>query len=326
MERESFKRKAFFRVVEDVMLGLYYLTRLLTLIPPAAFYPLVRGFGAAFYYGRPRVRRDLREKISDALGGGAGNRGLDRTGRGAYEALLLNVPDLIYWERDGDRFMRELEVEGIEHIRAADAAGRGVLIHMTHLGRSPLLHAAMARLGLPFTQVMWHPDTTPVPRYTMKMVLQAAKLGCDPENLVIWVGPGHDTVGEVRAALAAGKRVGVPFDVQGKRAVDLFGRPAALADGIAHWALDSGAPILPAVVTRGRGAYRSRLIVREPLAVEPTGDREADVASVMAQVAGAGEAMIRTAPEQWMSWFGLWHWWSLGEKLVGGSADRGGAR
>lgn len=315
MAKQSLKKRVFFYLVEETMLGLYYLTRLLTLLPPTIFYTLVNGFGAALYRSRARVRRGLRGKISDALPEVADARELDRIGRGAYSALLLNVPDFIYWERYGDRFMRELEVEGMEHIEKADAQGKGVLIHMTHMGRSPLLHIIMARLGRPFTLVMWHPDTTPVPRYTMKMCLLGARLGCDPDNLVIWVGLGHDTVGEVRAALAAGKRVGVPFDVTGKRAVDLFGRPAALADGIAHWAFESGAPIVPAIVIRTRSAYRSRLIIREPLGFELTGERNADVRAIMDEVGKAGAMMIREAPEQWMSWFGLWHWWSKGREL-----------
>jgi lauroyl/myristoyl acyltransferase len=309
LEKDSIKRRIFFRIVEDVMLSVYYLTRLLTILPPRVLYPVVDAFGAALYYGRPKVRADLQGKIRDALGD-LGDRELDRIGRGAYSALLLNVPDFLYWERHGDRFMRELEVEGLEHLEKADSQGKGVLIHMTHMGRSPLLHIVMARLGMPFTLVMWHPETTPVPRYTWKMVMQAAKLGCDPDNLVIWVGPDFDTVGEVREALAAGKRVGVPFDVTGKRAVNLFGRPAALADGLAYWAIGTGAPIVPAIVIRTRRPYRSRVIIHEPLSFELTGDRRVDTNVIMEGAARASEEMIREAPEQWMSWFGLWQWWA----------------
>ncbi len=326
MEKRSWKKRAFFFLVENVMLALYHLTRLLTILPPAVFYRLVDAFGALLYYSRPRVRRDLRAKVADALGEPADSRQLDRIGRGAYSALLLNVPDSMYWYRHGDRFMRELEVEGIENLEKADAQGKGVLIHMTHTGRSPLLHVAMARLGLPFTLVMFHPDATPVPRYTMKMVLLGAQLGCDPDNLVIWVGPGHDTVGMVREALAAGKRVGVPFDVLGKSVVDFFGRPAALTDGIAHWAIDSGAPIVPAIMLRTDKAYSSRLIIGEPFDIKLTGDRKADVGSIMEQVARAGETMIREAPEQWMSWFGLWHWWKAGADLKSAPGEKAEAR
>ncbi len=321
MEEQSLKRRFFFFLVERCMLGLYYLTRMLTMLPPALFYRLVEAFGALLYHSRPKVRDDLRSRIADALGDVDDVRELDRIGRGAYCALLLNVPDMIYWEKRGDRFMRELHVEGVENLERADAQGKGVLLHMTHTGRSPLLHIMMARLGMPFTLVMFHPDTTPVPRYVMKMVLVASTLGVDPDNLVIWVGPGHDTIGEVRAALAEGKRVGVPFDVTGKRAVDLFGRPAALADGIAHWAIESGAPVLPAVALRTDDVYRSRLIIGEPLEFELTGDKRADVVTIMERVARAGEEMIREAPDQWMSWFGLGRWWAMGIDMLQRAAE-----
>lgn len=312
MKIQDIRRRAFFFAVESVMLANYRLAGLLTrLLPPAVFYRLVEGLGALIYYSRPRAREGLRGKISVALGI-TDSRRLDRIGRGAYSALLLNVPDSFYWLKHHERFMEGLEVQGLENLRRADAAGKGVLIHMTHTGRSPLLSVAMAGLGLPFTLVMFHPEATPVPRYTMKMVLLGARQRLDPDNLAIWVGPGHDTAGMVREALAAHKRVGVPFDVLGRRVVDFFGRPAALTDGMARWAIETGVPIVPAALLRTKDAYGSRLVIGEQFDFGLTGDREADVDAVMRLVAGAGERMIREAPEQWMSWFGLWHWWKAG--------------
>jgi KDO2-lipid IV(A) lauroyltransferase len=308
------------------MLGLYYTTRLFTrVLPPFVFYSMVKGFGALLYYSRPRVRRDLQAKITDAIPEIKDPRELDRIGIGAYCNVLFPAADFIYFRRRTEQFMRGLEIEGMENLEKADAQGKGVLIHMTHTGLSPLMHAIMARLDKPFTLVMWHPDTTPVARYSMKMVLEGWALGCDPDNLVIWVGPGYDTVGEVRDCLTKGKRVGVPFDVSGKSLVDLFGRPAALADGMGHWAFEFGAPIVPAVVLRTKHTYRNRVIIHEPLSYEPTGNRRADVEAIMKEVARAGERMIREAPEQWLSWFGLWQWWAQARELEEKQDGRGEA-
>jgi lauroyl/myristoyl acyltransferase len=303
-------------MVEDVLLGLYYVTTAIAgVLPAPVFYGLVKGFGAFLYYARPRVMRDMRSKISEAMPEVTSTRKLDRIGRGAYTALLMPVADLALFRRDFDRFERELVIEGMEYLEEADALGRGVLMPMTHMGRAALIHAMMARIGKPGTQVMWHPDTTPVPRYVMKMFMETLLLGCDPDNLVIWVGPDYDTIGEVRAALEEGKRVIVPWDITGKRATMLFGHPASLADGLGHWALEAGVPLVPVVMTRTRRSYRSRLIFGEPLSFEVTGDRATDVSAVMREVTRSGERMIREAPEQWMSWFGIWQWWSQAEEL-----------
>ncbi len=298
------------------MLGLYYVTTAIARVLPApVFYGLVKVFGAFLYYSRPRVMRDLRSKISEAMPEVTSTRKLDRIGRGTYTALLMPVADLALFRRDFDRFERELVIEGMENLKEADALGRGVLMPITHMGRTALLHAMMARIGMPCTLVMWHPDTTSVPRYVMKMIMETWLLGCDPDNLVIWVGPDYDTIGEVRAALEEGKRVAVPWDVPGKSATMLFGHPASLADGLGHWALKAGVPLVPVVMTRTRRSYRSRMIIGEPLSFEVTGDRATDVSAVMREVTRSGERMIREAPEQWMSWFGLWHLWAQAEEL-----------
>jgi lauroyl/myristoyl acyltransferase len=323
VEKQSLKRRAFFYSVDSGMMAVFHVTKFFTrLLPPSVFYRMVDVLAALLYYLRPKVRRDLRRKISDAIPEITSRRRLDRIGRGAYEAMLLNVPDFLYFEKDADRFMEGLEVEGLENLQTAEAQGKGVVIQMTHMGRSPILHGMMHHLGLPFTLVMWHPETTPVPRYTMNMVIQGLKVGVDTDYLLIWVGPGHDTVGKVSTRLARSERVGVPFDVPGKRPVDFFGRPAALADGIAQFAYDSGAPIVPVIIARTSNPYRNRLIIHEPLEYELTGNRRTDTQTIHQEAARASERMIRLAPEQWMSWFGLWHWWSIAEEIKVGSRQK----
>jgi lauroyl/myristoyl acyltransferase len=323
VEKQSLKRRSFFYAVDSGMMGLFHLTKLFTrLLPPSVFYRVVEILAALLYYSRPQVRRDLQRKISDAIPEVTSRSRLDRIGRGAYESVLLNVPDFLYFERNAERFMEGLEVEGLENLEKAEALGKGVIIQMTHLGRSPILHGMMHHLGIPFTLVMFHPETTPVPRYTMNMVLEGLKVGVDTDFLVIWVGPGHDTIGKVRNRLARSERVGVPFDVPGKRPVEFFGRPAALADGIAQFAYDSGAPVVPVIIARTSNPYRNRLIIHEPLEFELTGDRRVDTQAIHQEAARASERMIRLAPEQWMSWFGLWHWWSIAEELEAGSGRK----
>jgi len=112
-----------------------------------------------------------------------------------------------------------------------------------------------------------------------------------------------------------GKRVGIDLDVDGNCIVDFFGRPASMANGIAHFAVQTGAPVVPFVLLRGPGMMCSRLVFHEPIIVGPNGDYREDVRSAMMLVAAAGEKMIRQDPEQWESWFGIRHFWDKAARV-----------
>jgi lauroyl/myristoyl acyltransferase len=300
------------------MLGLVRLTFALSRVLPARFlYGIYRGVGYALYYARPRMRRDLLQKISDAMPEVTESRELARIGRGVCASTILPVVDGVLYTRFWDRFMRGIRVEGRENLERAEAMGEGLLVMTPHLSATVApLHAIMARWDMPYTIIAWHPDTLPVPRYANKMSELMQNLGCDPELPVIFAGPGYDVIGPVRERLAKNRRVGMTIDVPGKCIVPLFGRPAALADGIAHFSYDSGAPILPMSMHRTARLFERRLVIQEPITSPASGDRKKDIQAMMEQVWAAGERQIRQAPEEWMSWFGMWHWWELAKELM----------
>jgi lauroyl/myristoyl acyltransferase len=210
----------------------------------------------------------------------------------------------------------------MENLEAADAEGKGVLCLLAHHGNAHK-HVFMYAVGRPYRLVMWHPDTTPVPRYTRRLISTTRAMGSGSDDFVIWVGPGFDTIKEVAESLEEGRRVGIPFDVCGNRVVEFFGRPSAVADGMGHWAFDAGCPIVPITLLHTPNPYKCRLVIGEPLSYELTGERKADIGAIMQAVATAGEELIRLAPDQWMSWFGLWQWWTeAGEIRTAKQADR----
>jgi lauroyl/myristoyl acyltransferase len=317
LDKRRLRGRAFFWLVDTFMLGFYHVTSFLTLLPASVFYPMVRALAAFLFYARRAARRNLVENIANAMPEIAGDRrALERIGRGTYSSLLFAIPDLIYFKRHPLRFMRGLDVQGLEHLERADSEGKGVLGLLVHHGNAHK-HVFMVLLEKPYMLVMSNPETaSAVPRYTSKLVSTTFSLAEDSEELVIWVGPGFDTKKDVRDALVAGNRVGIPCDVDGKRVVKFFGRPGALADGIAHWAYDTGAPIVPITLLRTGRPYENTLVIAEPLSYELTGDRKTDVHTIMQAVASGVEDIVRLAPEQWMSWFGLRKWWGDAEEYA----------
>jgi KDO2-lipid IV(A) lauroyltransferase len=309
------KSNIFFKVVENLLLGIFHLTKFLSrILPPQILNSLFSGIGSIVFYALPGMSQRLQNKISDALPEITDQDEIKLIARHTCGAFLRPMLDLIMFWRHGDRIMRNIDITGTEYLDEADAEGKGVLLLFAHLGSFDLFAVVMARLDKPFTPIIFHPRTTPVPKYVATLAIFGQMLGCDPLSPVFWVG--KDTVKKVRGHLAAGKRVGVTFDVDGNCAVELFGRPAALADGIAHFAIDSGAPIVPFALFHGKEPLDRRLIFYEPLRYELTGNRSDDVKTIMTEVAKAGERMVREEPDEWMSWFGLWHWWDRAKELM----------
>jgi KDO2-lipid IV(A) lauroyltransferase len=79
--------------------------------------------------------------------------------------------------------------------------------------------------------------------------------------------------------------------------VDFFGERTTLPGGPATLALRSGAPLVPiAVYTSWRG---HEAVLRPPLDTTRHGKFRADVSRITQDLAGALEALIRRAPDQW---------------------------
>lgn len=313
----------FFKTLDLMMVGTFHAGRgLVQLMPPGLAYALADIAALAGLTLRPRMRRKLLATIAEAMPD-AGRWQACRIALSSASMFFKPMLAFFLFGRHKERYMKELRVEGLHHLEEADARGKGVLILFTHTGPVVLLLPTLTSLGFTYTLVTYEAESTPLPRYVKAMQLYGIKLGCDPELPGIFPGSGASR--QIKEALSRGKRVGIAVDAQGDGLVDVFGRPAALATGIASFALDTGAPIVPAIILDGKRGFRRRLVVYPPLSYELTGDRRADVAAIMREVAAAGERQIREEPSQWLSWFGLHGMWDEAVNLAAGRAERAGA-
>ncbi len=307
------KPNLFFRLLETGLISLFYLSKFLFMVLPASFfYQLFRMLGKAIFWTRRGMRGRLEEKIRQALPELPPPE-VRRIAQEVCAAAIFPILDLFLMAKHHDQIMENLEVEGWEHLEKSEAMGKGVLFTTGHIGMYPILHAVLYHMGKPYTPVMYYPEDTPLPRYVETMARQAYDLGADPENPVFWAG--QDTLNRIRRHLEQGKRACITFDVDGSGLVTFFGRPAALATGLAHFSLQLGTPIVPFALFRGKDLLHPKLVFYPPILPQTERDKKEEISRIMQEVANAGEKMIKTAPEQWMSWFGLWHWWEEGRKL-----------
>ena len=182
---------------------------------------------------------------------------------------------------------RGLQVEGLEHVEAARAGGRGVIVisgHFTTLeicGRLLCDHVPLAGMYRPHAQAAME---WAVKRGRLRYA--AAMFGRDElrpalrhlkQGGLLWFAPDQDT--------RRGDSVFVPF----------FGRPASSLTSTHQLARLSGAAVLAfAHVRRPDGGYTLRL--SPAFADFPSEDAVADTARVMAAI----EGMARAAPAQYL--------------------------
>ncbi len=295
--------------------GLEWMGRVLPARVMIALYDLG---GDLLYTARPAMRRNLLAKLAAALPEMKDDRKLRRIARMGCRAIVRPTLDLILYDNYGERIRAQLEVTGEDYLRQAEAQGDGVLLTTVHLGGFAIISSLLANRGTPGTMLVYDPKDIPVPRYVNSMYELAMRLGCDPDDPMIYTG--DDTVARVNDLLARGKRPLIPVDVDGSTVVDFFGQPAALASGVAYFALESGAPVVPVILRRKPGLLQMELRFYPPII--PATREEYDTAperhvqELVQRMARLCEEIVRETPEQWMSWFGLFHWWELAEKLI----------
>lgn len=187
-----------------------------------------------------------------------------------------------------DRKLRNsYSIEGLEHIEAAQAAGRGVLLagcHFTTIdisGRimsfhidadvvyrednNPLMSYAIAKARARVNNDAIH-------RHDMRKLIRNLRKGH-----IVWYAPDQD-YGKHRSIFA-------PF----------FGIEAATVPGTAKLAKMTDCAVIPFAHYREAGG-RYRLVVHPALTDFPSGDDRADATRVNAQI----EAMIRVDPGEYM--------------------------
>jgi phosphatidylinositol dimannoside acyltransferase len=181
---------------------------------------------------------------------------------------------------------------GYEHLKAAMASGRGVVMALPHIGSWEWGGAFLALDGYPMTSVA---EQVEPPELFDWFIEQRQAMGLT----IVPLGPRSG--GELLQTLRTGGLVGLLCDrdlVGNGVEVEFFGERTRLPPGPATLALRTGAVLLAGVVYTGPGRYHVAMI-SPPLPAERTGSLRKDVTRVTQGIARQLEAYIRFAPEQW---------------------------
>ena len=210
----------------------------------------------------------------------------DNLGRVAFEYPHLSRITVYPAELNDDR----VEVCGVEHVEAALAAKRSIILVSAHLANWEIAPLASGQYGLE-TAFIFRAANNP---------LVDVMLGGQREHAT-FIPKGANAARQAFATLRRGGHLGLLVDqkLNDGIAVPFFGRDAMTAPAPAVLGLRFRCDILPARVERLRGA-RFRLTVEPPVPLPDSGDRDADTLAVMTAINQTIERWVREHPEQWL--------------------------
>jgi KDO2-lipid IV(A) lauroyltransferase len=191
-----------------------------------------------------------------------------------------------------EKISRYIDVKGLENCRKALEKNKGLLMFSAHFGNWEL-QAIVTSLLLKPAVVIYRPLDNPI-----------------LENIVTWVrsSTGNIAINKKRAMrqmlrhMKNGGILGLLIDQNWSWRegcfVNFFDRPACTTNGLAHLALHTGAPVIPAFMARMPGG-KYRFLIGEEVELIRTDNRESDVLENTQKFTAIIEDMVRRYPDQW---------------------------
>ncbi len=262
---------------------------------------------------REIARANLREHFRDDEGRALPEREVRRIARGVFRHITKSAVEVLLLPRVLERRGLEsvVDLSGGSHITEAIASGRGAILVSAHLGNWEVVGAAGRMVGCLFTTVYRPLDNPLLDRW-----VRESRSWLEQEMVPKW--------GAIRPLLKALRdgRVAVILVDQDPRGhgvfAPFFGTPASTVATPAELALRTGAAIIPGFSVRTGPGFRYTAWIEPPVEVRDTGDREADLVRITAEINRRVEAAVRRAPEQW-----LWAHRRWKTRPPGGSAPIG---
>jgi Kdo2-lipid IVA lauroyltransferase/acyltransferase len=186
-----------------------------------------------------------------------------------------------------------LEVEGAERLDEIAAGGGPVVFISGHFSNFELMAAAIVHSGIA-CQVTYRAMNNPY-------VDARVRKNRFRYGVRLFAPKGLEGARELIRALERGESVALMNDQKfnGGVAAPLFGVLAHTAPGPSTFALRFGIPLQPMSVQRIGGSARFKVIVHEPIHLEDTGDRTADIEAGVRKINAFIEDRVRERPTEW---------------------------
>jgi len=252
-----------------------------------------RAVGALIFHLDAKHRTIALDNLARTMGSSLSADERRRTARRSTMNFVRSIFDILKtasWSPA--RLSSLVDIRGREHLEAAVARGRGVLIFSAHFGNWEMAIAPIAG-RIPFHVIARSLDN---PFINRDLEGIRTRRGATVVNKF---GAGRP----ILRALERKNAVGIVIDQNVLRReavfVDFFGIPAATTPALAVFHLRTGAPILPMFCVPAPG---NRYLLRfdPPVVVPPSGDETADVLKITGICTKMIEETIRRNPTFWL--------------------------
>ncbi len=280
------KQRLIWRVESAAFAGFVGLMRLLGLERASAFGGwLLRTLGP-----RTGTQRTVMRNLLVAF------PGMDRAER---EQLAADQ-----WEQTGRTFAEtammdrltpasgRIDIVGAERLAAIRGSGRPVVFVSGHMANIEVMAAVIVGAGVP-CQVTYRAANNPYVDAQIRGL--RARYG-----VKLFAAKGGEGARELLAGMGRGESVALMNDQKFSEGPEVvfFGQPVNAAPGPSRLALRFGTVIQPMSVVRLPGV-RFRVTAHEPIALEVTGDRSADIARGVQAITTFVEDRVREHPVDW---------------------------
>jgi KDO2-lipid IV(A) lauroyltransferase len=263
-----------------------------SLLPRRALLSFGRGLGALVWsrglYRRAIVRDNLRRAFGDTMD----DARRDAVAAAFFRHLGLNLVEFLLLGRLRPQEIRDwVDLEGLEHYRAAAAQGRGVLLVTGHFGNWELLAARLGAEGIPITFLAKSQSNAQSDR-----LLNATRARAGVCTLRAG-GPLKELV----VALRRGEVIGLAADQDAGPEgcfAPFLGTPASFYRGAGYFAWKLQVPVVSGVIFRLPDG-RHRLELGPPYEADPAWGEAEAVQRLTETYAQRLEAAVRREPAQY---------------------------
>ena len=212
---------------------------------------------------------------------------------GRYLVEFLRFPRL-----DRDAFVRNVAIDGLEHLDAALSRGKGAIGVSAHIGNWELGAAGLSLLGYRINTIVQDHPNPAVNRLFIQLRVKK-NIRVISRGQPVWEILPCLSKNEI--LLMAGDR---DFAANGI-VVTFFNQPAVLPKGPATLSLRSGSPLLIVFMVR-EGERRLRLRFEPPIFPKKGGSFKERLLSMTQEVAQRLEKQIKQDPSQWLIFQPFW--------------------
>jgi lauroyl/myristoyl acyltransferase len=267
--------------------------------PPQLGYTLCHWLGEIIYRFHKPSRANIQLNLRRILGQQASQVEINRRTRATFSYILYNYFDLFRLPALDRQTVEQLvTVSGWEHVEAALAEGRGLVMISAHLGNIEVILYALLLRGLAITIPVERLEPPELFEYVCALRMSHGL------KLIPVDGSLLDLVRTLKKGGVAG--LAGDRDITGTgQVVNFFGYPAYLPDGHVRLALKTGAPLMVGF-SRRHPDHTHEAYFLPAFKPPPDETEEERIAAGMRFIVSAMEKAISQNPEQWSLTVSIW--------------------